>query len=166
MNTDPRVHVLLAVFSTETDHSPGPRHFCLTGVPYLDSTLWLGPSPTLLPGPITTPLLALALPLDQPYPYKVTKLSSSGHSSPEPLQTHGGLGPAQSSKPSSDNFGLAQPTSPPRHSHHTLSPFPSLWLSLCPAPCTPLPGALATPPEVGMPLAPPHTSTSCSHQAP
>lgn len=156
------MYCLLCSRQKPAHHSPGPRHFCLTGVPYLDSTLWLGPStPARSHYPAPS---CFGPPLAQPYPYKVTK--PSGHSSSEPLLTHSCLGPAQSSKPSPDTFGLTQPTSPPRHSHQTLAPFPPFGSAFAPPHAHPYQVLSPHLLMLASPLAPPHTSTSCSHQGP
>lgn len=168
MNTGPRVHVLLAVFSTETcTPLPGSPTF-LTGVPYLGSTLWLGPNLTLRPGPITPPLLALALPLAQPYSYKVTKLSGrlsrhtlatvrlSPANPPQPLlvwpnpRPH----PDTPTRRSHHSLPLAQPLPRPMHTPTRCSRHTSLcWHRLLPHPTLP-PAALTKPPSFG-PAPPP-----------
>lgn len=149
------MYCLLCSRQKPAHHSPGPRHFCLTGVPYLDSTLArpkpYTPARSHYPAPS-----CFGAPLAQPYPYKVTK--PSGHSTC--------LGPSQSSKPSSDTFGLAQPTSLPRHSHHTLAPFPPFGSAFAPPHAHPYQVLSPHLLMLASPLAPPHTSTSCSHQAP
>lgn len=90
------------------------------------------PKPYTPASPITTPLLALALPLDQPYPYKVTKLSGCGRcsprTSPDTRLPRSGL--VQQTLLRHLWFGSTHVPTP------TLPPYaltiPSLWLSLCP----------------------------------